>query len=766
MNMHYDQQGTQQNGSSDLMRYWRMLRLHRWSIGGFVFLVTLLTVIGVTVADPVYRASTTLLIEGQRKQVVSIEEVYGLSNEGEEYFITQAEILKSRDLGRRVVRFLELPGHPLFADKDGKSKTPEEHLEAVIDKFEDNLTIVPVRNSRLVKINYDSEDPELAALVPDTLARQYIEMQLEERQDVTVQASDWLSERLEDLRTRLQESEKRLQQYREEEQLVDVAGVQTLGADEIQKITDRYVEAKIQRSQAETVYRQIQSLGPNASPAQLLAIPSIQANELVRSFKQDKAQAEAKVSELSDRYGPKHPKMIAAVTEVRSANDQLYLQIVSVAEGVKSNYLASRQTERSLQSQLGRAKGGLQDINRKEIRLRELEEEVETNRNMFNMFLKRAKETEEARGFKSAYARIVDPSVVPTIPVAPKKSVAVLLAVFISFAFASGVALFVETNRNTVRTGDDVEMRLGSALLGFLPMVSEDSEADYREMVGSIRAGVASGWQRAMAFARDLKDGPRKAFENVVSASQASDGDEEQTVFRGVLENTQDHFAESMRSLRTAFIIASLERKPKTILVTSSIPGEGKSTVSLNLAEILGHMEKVLLIDGDLRRPMLTEAIGKEGQAGLAQVLEGKADVTDCIEELAGSRVRVLPAGDVTDINPLELLSSVGVSELIHQLGEEYDRIIIDSPPVHAVSDAFVLAAYANTAIYVVKSDATSTSAAARGLKKLRAAGAHVSGVVLNMVDIKKAINYSEESEHYFADYGYSRKKTVTEGQA
>lgn len=715
-------QSYKQEEESDLQRYWRMIKLHKWGIVGFVTLVVGLTAFYVYSKQPIYRASTTVLIENQEAKVLSIEEVYGLNAKDQEYYLTQFEILKSRDLAERVVRSLELNTHPLFDPRQQAPSFIQSTMEKVsgppqpltdklafeksVDQFIENLSIVPVRNTQLVRINFDSADPKLAATVTDTIAAQYIKHHMEEREGATLRATDWLSERLEDLRITLQQSEQGLQNYREEAELVDVSGVQTLGADEIAEITQRFVDARERRSSAQTLYNQVKELGADPTPAQLMSIPSILSHDLVRNFKRDKAVADARVTELSKRYGPKHPRMIAARAEAEAADIQLYQQILSVADGIQSDYFAALKTERALQGQLASAKETLQDVNRKEIKLRELEREVETNRKLFNMFLTRAKETEEAQGLQSQHARVVDSAVEPQKPIAPKKSVSLVIALFLSTVFSVGIALLKESMRNTVRTGDDVESKLGCTLLGFLPNVKSNRK---------------------------------------------------QTTYRGFEEDEHSHFAEAMRSVRTAFVLSSMDDKNKVVLVTSSVPNEGKSTVALNMAEALGRMENVLLIDADMRRPSLTSLLGVEVESpGLSSLISGNAGLKESIRKLKNSNVSVLTTGSVKGINPLEIVSSKRLAKLVEQLGQHYDRIIIDSPPIHAVSDGLVLSTYADSVVFVVKSDDTSTVVASRAIKNLKSVGARIAGVVLNKVDIQQAANYGEGAEHYFADYGYT----------
>lgn len=709
-----------ENESVDLRHNLRVVLRNKWRILLLVLISTLLAALVVFSMTPVYKATTTVMIENQQAKVVSIESVYGLNSASSEYYQTQFEILKSRELAERVVKRLNLQSHAAFDpgrnsssfdlfkylpfDIEADVLSEEQLFMRAVDQLENKLTILPVPRTQLVKISFESTDRKLAAMITDTLAQVFIESHLEAKLDLTRTAASWLSTRLGGLRDRLQKSERQLQDYREQAGLVDVQGVQTLSSGELQQITERYVETSNLRSRAETLYRQIVELGQHATTESLMSIPAISSDSSVAEFKMAQAAAKRAVAELSKRYGNKHPRMISAQAELDTANEQLRSEVLTVAEGIKSAYKGALQTERTLEKQMGSAKQQLQQINRKEFKLIELEREVETNRQLYDMFLTRSRETNESEGLQSAHARVVDPAMVPTSPIKPRKTIVLILTALVSGLTGIGLAVLLDILSNTVRTPEDVEEKLKSPMLGFLPLVKTNKS--------------------------------EKAYE-------------------GFLSDSKGNFAESIRTVRTSLVLSNLDDPHKITLITSSVPSEGKSTVSINLSEALAQMETVLLIDADMRRPSIGKSLGLPRKSpGLSNLVAGTASANQCIHKIEGTSVSVMPAG-VIPANPLELLSSKRFEAALQKLSQHFDRIILDSAPTHSVSDALVLSTHANAVIYVVKSDSTSAQLAAKGIRRLRDVDAPVVGVVLNQVDLDKASSYGSYYGDYYNNYGY-----------
>lgn len=642
----------QQEAEIDLRQYWRIVSRYKWGILGLAIAITVLATLIVFSMRPVYRSTVTLLIEQKQAKVVTIEEMYGLDGSSKEYLQTQFEILKSRELAARVVKELKLDVHPDFSPEPeqdaageessfrldwrtvlpkGHEKNPEisdeEKFSRIVDRFTANLAVVPVRNTQLVKISFESYDKALAAKVANAMAYAYINSQMEARVAMTEQAASWLTDRLSSLKTSLDSSEQKLQAYREQNDLVktgDVEGILALNAKQLQDLSQRQI------------------------------------------------QAQFKLSEISKRYGPKHPAYVQAEMELNEA-DMALTQARKIAMSVA----------------------------RKEFRLQELTREVETNRNLYDTFFTRIKEANQTRQLETANARVVDQAVVSSIPVKPNKKLAVVLAFVLSLMIGVLLAFLLDYLDSTFKGAEDVEARLGVALLGLLPVIK----------------GVK-------------KDGYA------------------QPTF---LEDNKQEFAEAMRTIRTGVMLSSIDTPHQIVVVTSSVPGEGKTTTSLNLALALGQMEKVLLIDADMRRPSVAKACGIPGSApGLSNLVVGSVDMAHCIHHLPEGNIDVLTAGLIPP-NPLELISSKRFAEVLEQLSGQYDRIVIDSAPTLAVSDGLVLATMANAVIYVVKSDATSFHTARSGIQRLQRVRAPMAGVVLNRVNFSKASKYGS----YYGYYNY-----------
>jgi succinoglycan biosynthesis transport protein ExoP len=709
----------------DLRQYWQTIMRHKWGILGFAFIVTLLTTLAVYSLTPIYRATATLLIESQEANVVSIEEVYGLEGGQSEYFTTQFEILKSRKLAEKVVDRLGLVEHPLYNQVEepllpfsldirdylplpgGDEEVVEDKRRKVVDAFMQDLSIEPVRKSQLVKISYESPDAQLAADIANAVGEAYIENNLEAKLELTMKASSWLSGRMEVLRADLTAAEQNLQQYREQEQIVGERGGLDIASQELELVASKLVDARRERLENESLYRQIQSIG-KGNPSRLELVPGVLQHPLVQRMKEAYAIVDQRRSELAKRYGPKHPNMQAVNSELNAARDALNRQILSVVNGIETSYKVALANERSLQATLDGTKGNIQDLSRKEYRLRELQQDVEAKRAIFNTFLKRFNETSATGDLNTANARVSDPAVVPVEPAKPKKKLIIALAFVVSGLFGVMFAFLLQALNNTVKNPAEVESRLGETMLGLLPLLPR------------------------------RRKNPNQSY-------------------RQFIDHPQSPYAEGLRTIRTGLILSALDAENKAVAVTSSVPGEGKTTLSVGLAFATGQMEKVLLIDADMRRPAVAKALGLDrNHAGLSNLVAGTAQISECIQRYEEGNVDVLTAGTIPP-NPSELLSSKRFASVLELLHSKYDRIIIDSAPCQAVSDALILAPQVGAMIYVVKSDSTPYQQARSGIKRLHEVKAPIVGVVLNQVDVKKGAKYGDgEYGGYYDAYGYS----------
>lgn len=703
----------------DLRKYFNVINRAKWRIFALAVLVSALTVFIVLNMKPVYSAKATLLIEAQQAKAVKIEEVYGINSGQQEYYLTQFEILKSRSIAETVIDKLQLAKHPEFIGKPGLRDSIQNLLpflannrepvsaeqqqlrdrERLVAAFVERLSIEPVRKTQLVNIVYEANDPQLAADVANAIGEAYIDSQLSAKMGITQKANDWLGGRLGELRLQLDASEKALQDFRLREGLIDVAGVRSLGSQELERLGQEITTMRSKKAQIDGFVRAVRQFGAE-DMSRLESLPEITAHPGVQQVKAAVISAERKVSELSKIYGPKHPKLISARSELSTIQKNLHEQIQKLINGISEEANTVSQNLAALEAEMQRSKGQYQDLSGKEAEYQRLSREVETNRQLFDTFMARQKETEVTGNFNSAVARFTDLAVAAVDPIKPNKKLIVVLAFVAAVGFGVIVAFVMESLNDTIKTTREVESVLQQRALGVVPKVV--GKKPLTEL-------------NRMFFAADARQ-----------------------------------FSESVRSVRTSLSLLGLDRPLQVLMVTSSIPEEGKSTVSCNLAFAFKQLESVLLIDADMRKPTIAKRFGLPAfQPGLANYLTGTETLEDCIVTDEQSGIDILPAGSIP-LNPLELLSGNALPELLTQLRGRYQKIIIDTPPVQAVSDALVVSTHTDAAVMVVRADQTRSGLIQLSLAKLVNAHARVVGVVLNDLDLKLA-------ERYYGNFGYYR---------
>ena len=722
----------------DLRRAWEIVTGHKWGILGLSFVAALVTALVAFSLEPVYRATVSLLIEFESPNVVSIEEVYVTPGANLRYFETEHQLLESRTLAEDVVERLQLWKHPEFDPRqkqqrssrlslDWRSWLPWTRLdgaeqgpftqaqlkEEATSLFRERLTVEPVRRTQLIHVSFEAHDPALSATVANTMAEAYIESGMEARLQMTQQAAGWLTERLDGLRAKLGASEKALQEFREHQGLVDVQGVKTLATNELNEIAASLAAARRQRSEAEIIFQQVRAL-KGTSRQRFESIPAVLGHPAVQQLMVAEASAKQKVAELAKRYGPKHPNMIAARSQLQSAREQSSEAIERVVDALSKEHEVAQLNEADLQRAMSAAKNAVQAINRKESQLGVLEREVAANRHLYDLFLTRFKETSTADDIQSTNARIVDPAVAPVLPYKPNKTLMILTAAAGGAFLGIALGFVLASLDNTLKDTEDVEKQLGLPVLGSLPKLKTLGKNDMSPL-------------------------------------------------RHFIEDPQSAFSEGVRTIRTVVLLSNVDSPLRILLVTSSLPGEGKTTIATNLAFALGQMEKVLLIDADMRRPLVAEAIGLDAAVpGLSQLAARTAEVSECVHEISGTNVYVMPAGIVPP-NPLELLSSKRFSQALDTLANSFDHIVIDCAPALAVSDAQVVATHASAVIYVIEADGTPYQAAREGVKRMRQSAAPIIGVVLNQVPTKRFDylgQYGYGKHDYYTDKRYAQRAT------
>jgi succinoglycan biosynthesis transport protein ExoP len=691
----------------DLVIYWRSIARRKWAILGLGVAIAVAAAIVVNMMTPIYRSTATLLIEQNRAKVAPTEEVYAGAAVGDsrEHLQTQAEILKSRALAVKLVDKLRLTEHPDFDPRrqekpllervrkqiglgaDELQWTEAQLHKAAVNAVLSRMTVEPVRLSQLVKVHFEAANPNTAAELANAIADTFIESDMDARDEMNLRASEWLGGRLAGLKKNLEESERALQNYREQARLIETRGLAQSGASrQIEDLTARLIAARQRRFAAEHAYQQVSSAGdPDI-------LPVVMRNPLVQRYKEAENEAEKRVQELSNRYGPEHPRMVQAEAELKQARENTRREVATVVASLKNEYELARANESALERGVGEAKGAVQSINRKEFELAALERAVATNRQIYELFLNRFRETRASRDLQSnAVARVSDEARPAQYPIKPRKEQIISIAFVLGILLGALVALLLERLDNTLKSADDVEEKLGQPMLTTLPLLR---------------------------------------------------GNEAKSVGRHYLEDPKSVFSEAIRTARTGVLLSAAESAGLTILVTSSVPDEGKTAVAVNLALAQAQGKRVLLVDADLRRPSVGNVLGLDpSKPGLTNLLSGSASFAQCLQRIGDSSLYAISAGPIP-LNPLELILSKRFEALIKALAGTCDILVIDSPPVHLVSDALVLAKMATGVMFVVKADSTPYPLVRRCIRALHEVDAKLFGITLNQLDYKKAERY------------------------
>jgi polysaccharide biosynthesis transport protein len=654
-------------------------------------------------------------------KVLSIEDVY-TSSQQREHYQTQIEILKSRDVAERTARALKLWDVPAFDPRkvqpglrsrtmavlgfgQPKVEWTQQALErSATARVMAGLTVEPVRMSQLVRVSFEAENPGMAALVANAVAAEYIEADRQSRFKMSQQVSTFLQERMTGLRENLLKAEQALQAYREQKGIVSLGGsAQAVAGKQVGDTSLQLVTARSRRTELESAYRQASA----TSPGQFAEIPVVMRDPAVAETLRLLNAARRALVTLQETLGSQHYKVVQAQTEVADLQKLVTQQSAAVVASLRREYEAARSTEQSLERSLGTAQGSVQAVNREEFQLAVLEREAASYRQLYDMFMSRAKETDLARDVQAAVARVMDGAIAPSAPVRPDKTQIVLVAAVLALFAGALASLLVDRLDSSIKGGNDAEIRLRLPVLTALPKVE-----------GNDRAHMA----------------------------------------RLFMDESHSHYAEGIRTARTGVLLSSLDVPHKILLVTSTLPGEGKTTVAVNLALAHAQTKRTLLIDCDMRRAQAAKALGVSGASkGLTNLVAGSATPEECLVLLKDTKLHVLPVGDLPP-NPLELILSQRFKDVLKALSEHFEMIIIDSPPVELVSEALVLAPMATSVAFVVKAMSTPAPLARKSITRLQRAGGNMLGLIVNQLDFSHAQRYYGEyggKDYAYGGYGH-----------
>ncbi|MEO7190509.1 MAG: polysaccharide biosynthesis tyrosine autokinase [Vicinamibacterales bacterium] len=713
--------------------YLRILYKRRWiAIPGFLVLF-LSGALSSLRTVPIYEARTQLLIEKDARRATSINNVLQERQSwyNDDFYPTQYKILQSRALALRTVQALatagqveKVPAGPSFsfsltglanaavsgvlslvksapapqAAPAGAAEAEDVALGGRVDGFLGQLTVLPIRNSLLVDLRFRSADPAYAARAVNELATQYNLQTVQSRFEGSKETNQWLQTQLEEQRKSVEVSERRLQEYKEQNRTVSVDDKQNIAVQKLTAVNGEYVKARIERLDREAEFTQLKVL---KQKGQSESFPAVMSNEFVQKLKGDKAALEKERAQLASRFGENAPPMMNVQKQITDIDAKLGVEIEKVVQGVESSYRTAVAREEGLQHTLEAQKGEAIGVDRQQMEYAVLEREAAGNRELYQNLLQHSKENTVSSEFQGSNVQVIDRAEVPQYPILPQTRRDLMTAAFLGLMMALGLAFGVEYFDSRIKLPDEIKTYLGLPLLGMIPAVP------------------------------------------------GADGGGEVPMLSG---DVPPNFSEAIRSLRTSLLFSSAEEGGRAVVVTSTGPGEGKTLVASSLAITLAQAGlRTLVIDADMRRPRMHEALGRPQEPGLSNVLIGEVSVAQAARPTSAENLWVLAAGHIPP-NPAELLGSPKFRDLFTELKKSYDWVVIDAPPVMPVTDAAILSHASVGVLFVVGSEMTPRQTAATAVDQLREAGAKFVGGVLNRVHIQRHSYYY--APYYRKEYG------------
>jgi succinoglycan biosynthesis transport protein ExoP len=749
----------QENQEPSLRDYWRMLRKRRL----LVFLV-FLTILGLGIFvtvwwTPQYTSTTTIKIDLGNSSVPDSNPT------GEDYLQTQIALLKGRALAAKVIIDLGLTSHPKFIDSPnpikwlhrwliGSLQSPikqlsdlvsersgsappdtnepvqgamlEPAVQRLIGRYQSFLEVEQVRGTRLVKVSFTTGNPKLSRDLATAHAANYIRTQLETRFELTKEAREFLEKKLAELKVKLERSEQTLQRFRQANGVVSVAGGENV-------VVDRLVELNRRLTETRTKRIELESLAQIVKGKNIEYLSQVVANGLIVQFKGRLEVLEAERAKLATIFKPDHPRVVELDQQLKEARRRLNVELNNVVRGIDSDYSAVRAREAALQAEAERQQQAALEFKELGIKYNLLQGEVDANRTIYDGVVKRLNETSISSDTPLSSIQITDPAEKPLFPSSPKIPLNLMLATAFGLFLAVGVAFLVEHLDSTVRTTEDVWGAMGVPTLGVVPHMKGLARREYgfsRLPGNSSLRRLTPRWARA---------GSSLSAALMVSYHPLS------------------IIAESYRTIRTVLLLGHGEQSPQVILLTSAHPGEGKTTITLNLAITLAQSGRnVVVVDADLRKGNCHAHLAMQNRYGLSHLLTDRLPLEVCLQSSGVPGLSLIPRGTVPH-NPTDLLGSSKMHDVLAVLRERFDFVLIDTAPALAISDAAVLSVLCDGVLLVLRSQNTTTDAARHVVEHLQAVGARILGAVLNGIDIRDP-DYSDYRKYYASYYAAAQR--------
>ena len=708
---------TEQTGPSILEQYLRIARRWRWVILGAIAVCVLLGLIVTLLMTPQYTATSTVEISREADRVTNIE---GVEREAtasdQEFYQTQYGLLRARSLAERVASELNLVDDPEFFEMFGFDGSGDPAFEITNERYSaegraerqreaadillTNVTINPTRLSRLVDISMTSPDPAFSAEVANSWAENFITTNLERKVQATSYGRDALQRQLTEYKERLDESQRQLVAYASDQEIVNLPseggndGTNTqerpIVVDNLASLNAALNEATADRIAAEARFRRA---GGGGSSAEALS------NNAINNLRQRRAELNAEYQDLMIRFEPGYPQARAIQSQIEALDQAIAREESRVSGSVRAEYQQAEAREQALRQRVNALTDEYLDVRRRSIQYNIYQQEVDTNRALYDGLLQRFQELGVAAGVGVNNIAIVDTANVPERPSSPRLLINLLVSLLAGIGIGAALALALEQLDEAIADPSEVQRRLGLPLLGTVPKVDEDET-------------------------------PRDA-----------------------LLDRKSEMVDAYIAVQTNLAFTTEHGVPRSFSVTSTRPAEGKSTTSLALATMLARSGKrVILLDGDMRSPSVHHLGNVSHDRGVSNFLAGDEDFTGSIFRMDDLGIDAMSAGPIPP-NAAELLTGDRMRGLIDRLHEKYDHVVVDSPPVMGLADAPLIAGHVEGVIYAVESHGIRSTQVKTALGRLQAAHTRVFGAVLTKFEARKA-HYGYGYEY---GYGYGR---------
>ncbi|MCF8111907.1 MAG: polysaccharide biosynthesis tyrosine autokinase [Desulfobacteraceae bacterium] len=727
-----------------LRDYLQVVKRRKSTVITFFAVTVLVTVIATytSISRPMYQASTRAVIEKNVSYSLTGHRYEGYTGYDPTFLQTQTQIIKSQGVAEKVMEkigadrmfevyfpegqkeepslaqavkgwvsgayssFKKIIGiDALLSGKDetdfsgagqegdGQAGAPPTRAEIMESIVRQGITVAPAEETRVVTISYTCPNPVLAQKIANSVAEAYIDQLLDMRMQMSNYSIDWMKKKAEQQRKKLEESEQALHEYKKKHNIVTIEDRLAILPDRLGEISEKLTRAQTRRRELEAVYNQVKG----KSPRELESLPAITKEDSVSSINKEILEAEQNLSELSKKYGEKHPKMIAARNELSRLKEVKKREVRNAVESIKNEYLLAKSQEEKFKEMLEQTKFDAARLNEKSIQLDILKRRVDTNKYLYDALIKRMEEKGLTEKAQLVNVWVIEEAKMPQMPVPQGKKRNVLLGLILGIFGGVGLAFFFEYLDNTAKSPEDIEDRFDVPVIGIIDR---------------------------------FKDRKTSIVDNV-------------------LEHESSNISENFKNLRTSILLSAADSPPKVLLVTSMGAKEGKSTVASCLAISMARTGlRVLLIDGDMRRPQINEYFHIDKGSGLSAYLAGNV-TENLLNRDALPNLDIMASGPVPP-NPSELLSSDKLGILLKKSRQKYDVIILDSPPL-GVADPMILSRSADGVILLAMAGETRYEVLDKGIKKLRDVSAKISGIVLNRFDVKKSGYYYNYSDYYYS---------------